>query len=142
MLAATLTMTACDGPKNTGEEKTQEPKSVAAVVPLTPQEAKEHVATLDSLRRAAYQEAVWIIPPLAATVVVIFFYQHFVNVEFYFEESKMTSYASAGAALMNIGLNFLLIPVFGYLAAGYTTLASYMLFAVIHYIFMKKVCVS
>lgn len=89
---------------------------------------------------AAYQEAVWIIPPLAATVVVIFFYQHFVNVEFYFEESKMTSYASAGAALMNIGLNFLLIPVFGYLAAGYTTLASYMLFAVIHYIFMKKVC--
>lgn len=61
MLAATLTMTACDGPKNTGEEKTQEPKSVTAVVPLTPQEAKEHVATLDSLRRAAYQEAVEIL---------------------------------------------------------------------------------
>lgn len=88
----------------------------------------------------AYQEAVWIIPPLAATVVVIFFYQHFVNVEFYFEESKMTSYASIGAALMNIGLNCLLIPVFGYLVAGYVTLVSYMLFAVVHYVFMKKVC--
>ena len=88
----------------------------------------------------AYQEAIWIIPPLAATVVVMFFYQHFVNVEFYFEESKITSFASIGAAVLNIALNYLLIPVFGYLAAGYTTLISYMVFAVIHYIFMRIVC--
>ncbi|CCX89042.1 flippase Wzx [Clostridium sp. CAG:590] len=88
----------------------------------------------------SYQEAIWIIPPLAASVVVMFFYQHFVNVEFFFEESRITSAASIGAALLNVGLNYWLIPKFGYLAAGYTTLASYSVFGVVHYIFMCLVC--
>lgn len=35
---------------------------------------------------------------------------------------------------------FFSIKWFGYLAAGYTTLFSYMLFALLHYIFMKKIC--
>ena len=88
----------------------------------------------------SYQEAIWIIPPLAASVVVMFFYQHFVNVEFFFEESRITSAASIGAALLNVGLNYWLIPKFGYLAAGYTTLASYSVFGAVHYIFMCLVC--
>lgn len=88
----------------------------------------------------AYQEAIWIIPPLAASVVVMFFYQHFVNVEFFFEESRITSAASIGAAVLNILLNYLLIPVFGYLAAGYTTLFSYVVFGIVHYVFMRLVC--
>lgn len=67
----------------------------------------------------AYQAAKWIIPPLAASVVVMFFYQHFVNVEFYYEESRITSVASIGSAILNVLLNYALIPKFGYLAAGY-----------------------
>lgn len=89
---------------------------------------------------AEYYEAIWIIPPLAASVVVMYFYQHFVNIEFYFEESRLTTIASIGAAVLNIVLNLWLIPCFGYYAAGYTTLISYMLFAIVHYIFMKIVC--
>lgn len=89
---------------------------------------------------SSYQEAIWIIPPLTASVVVMFFYQHFVNVEFFFEESRITSVASIGSAVLNVILNFWLIPVFGYLAAGYTTLLSYSIFAVIHYVFMRVVC--
>lgn len=88
----------------------------------------------------AYQEAVWVIPPLAASVFVMFFYQHFVNVEFYFEESKMIAAASIGAAIMNVGLNLVLIPMFGYLIAGYTTLLSYIVFAIVHYWFMRRIC--
>lgn len=99
--------------------------------------APEAVAILGP---SSYREAIWIIPPLTASVVVMFFYQHFVNVEFYFEESRITSAASIGAAVLNVILNFWLIPVFGYLAAGYTTLFSYSLFAIIHYIFMRVVC--
>lgn len=88
----------------------------------------------------AYQEAKWIIPPLAASVVIMFFYQHFVNVEFYYEESRITSIASIGSAILNVLLNYALIPVFGYLAAGYTTLFSYLIFAIVHYVFMRIVC--
>ncbi len=87
-----------------------------------------------------FQEAIWIIPPLASSVVVMFFYQHFINVEFFFEESRITSVASIGAAGLNILLNYWLIPIFGYLAAGFTTLISYMVFGVVHYIFMRIVC--
>lgn len=92
------------------------------------------------LAPSEYQAAIWIIPPLAASVVVIFFYQHFVNVEFYFEESKITSIASIGSAILNIVLNVICIPKFGYLAAGYTTLISYIVFGIVHYIFMRMVC--
>lgn len=87
-----------------------------------------------------YYEAIWIIPPLASSVVVMFFYQHFVNVEFYFEESRITSAASIGSAILNVILNFALIPKFGYLAAGYTTLFSYILFGIVHYVFMRIIC--
>lgn len=87
-----------------------------------------------------YQDAIWVIPPLASSVVVMSFYQHFVNIEFYYEESKSTAMASIGAALLNIFLNYLLIPILGYMAAGYTTLISYLVFAFTHYKFMCKVC--
>ena len=89
---------------------------------------------------AKYQEAIWVIPPLAASVVVMYFYQHFVNIEFYFEESKLTAVASIGAAILNVILNYIFIPVFGYMAAGYTTLVSYLIFAAFHYWFMKIIC--
>jgi O-antigen/teichoic acid export membrane protein len=48
--------------------------------------------------------------------------------------------ASIGSALLNIALNYALIPVFGYLVAGYTTLFSYIVFGIVHYIFMRVVC--
>lgn len=88
-----------------------------------------------------YYEAIWVIPPLAASVVVMFFYQYFVNVEFYFEESRLTALASIGAAVLNIALNYILIPIYGYIAAGYTTLISYLVFGFAHYFFMRWVCI-
>lgn len=87
-----------------------------------------------------YREAIWVVPPLAASVFVMFFYQHFVNVEFYFEDSKIIAVASIGSAVLNVVLNFLLIPVAGYLVAGYTTLASYLVFCFAHYMFMRRIC--
>lgn len=87
-----------------------------------------------------YHEAIYIIPPLATSVYVMAFYQNFVNVEFYYSESKITAVASIGAAVLNIILNIAFIPRFGYLAAGYTTLVSYLIFLGAHYFFAKKVC--
>lgn len=87
-----------------------------------------------------YHEAIYIIPPLAASVFVMAAYQNFVNVEFYYNESKITAIASIGAAILNIVLNIIFIPMVGYLVAGYTTLVSYVLFWLTHYWFVKKVC--
>ena len=110
---------------------------VAAGVWLVVMAAPEAVALLAP---AEYREAIWVIPPLAVNVFLIFQYSLFANIEFYYEENKFIMLASTLAAVMNIGLNALFIPRFGYLAAGYTSFACYLIYCAAHYAFMRKVC--
>ena len=76
-----------------------------------------------------YEAAMWVVPPVAMSILLLFYAQLFINVEFYYEEKTMLVWGSIGAAVLNIVLNWLLIPRFGFVAAGYTTLASYLVFA-------------
>ena len=87
-----------------------------------------------------YMEAVWIIPPLTLSIFYTFCYGMFSNVEFYFSATKYVMIASALAAGMKIVLNWVCIPRFGYLVAGYTTLLCYILQMVLHYWFMNRIC--
>ena len=63
----------------------------------------------------------------------------FINVEFYYEQKNKLVVASLFAAVLNVVLNWFFIPVFGYVAAAYTTLFSYFVFAVSNYIAMKLI---
>ena len=87
-----------------------------------------------------YYDAIWIIPPVAISVYFMFLYPLFGNIEFYFEETKFTMFASCIGAVLNVVLNAIFIPIFGYYAAGYTTLVCYILFAVAHYFVYKNIC--
>lgn len=89
---------------------------------------------------ADYYEAVWSIPPIALSVYFMFLYTMFVWVENYFEKTIYVAIVSVVCAVINVILNYILIGVFGYIVCGYTTVASYMLFSVGHYYFMKKSC--
>ena len=42
--------------------------------------------------------------------------------------------------LVNVVLNWWAIPRYGYLAAGWTTLASYLLLTLLHYVLMRRRC--
>ena len=86
-----------------------------------------------------YVEAVYVVPPVAISVLLLFYSQMFINVEFFFEEKKKLVFAAIGAAVTNLVLNWIFIKLFGYIAAAYTTLASYVLFALANYWAMKKV---
>lgn len=86
-----------------------------------------------------YAEAIWIIPPVAVSLLLLFYAQLFINVQFYYEKKKNLVYASIGAAVINIVLNAILIPNISYIAAGYTTMISYILFAVMNYFTMRNV---
>lgn len=46
------------------------------------------------------------------------------------------------AAVANVVLNFIFIRIFGYVAAGYTTLACYILYSVGHYVVSKRILVA
>ena len=48
--------------------------------------------------------------------------------------------ASVVGAVLNIVMNYLFIGWFGYMAAGYTTLACYIIYSVAHYLLMNKMC--
>ena len=80
-----------------------------------------------------YTEAKWIFPPVAASVFFTFVYTLYINVEFYFEKTQYVMFVSIIGAILNIGLNYVFINKFGYLAAGYTTVFCYILFAVGHF---------
>ena len=85
----------------------------------------------------SYAEAAWVVPPVAMSILLLFYSQLFINVEFYDEEKKLLVWGSIGSAVLNVILNALLIPIFGFVAAGYTTLFSYIAFAVANYFTMQ-----
>ena len=89
---------------------------------------------------ARYYDAVWIIPPVTASVFFMFLFQRYINVEVYYGATSSVSITSILVALLNVGLNYVCIKQWGYLAAGYTTLFSYAVFCVAHYFNLKKVC--
>lgn len=81
-----------------------------------------------------YLEAKWVVAPIAMSLLLLFYSQLFINVEFYYEKKYFLVIASIGAALVNVGLNYWLIPIYGYIVAGYTTLISYILFALCNFL--------
>lgn len=87
------------------------------------------------LAPASYFEAIYIVPPVASSILFIFMYVLFGNIEFYYDYNKLTMFISIIGAALNLILNAIFIPRFGFVAAGYTTLFCYALFALMHCIF-------
>lgn len=89
---------------------------------------------------SGYYKAIWVIPPVAMSSFFTFIYTFFVSFEFYYEKTKGIALATISGAIINVLLNYIFIKIFGYYAAGYTTLLCYMIFAVLHYWFMSQIC--
>lgn len=86
-----------------------------------------------------YEAAIYVVAPVAMSLLLLFYCQLFINIEFYYEEKKMLVYGSVGAAVLNVVLNAVLIPAFGFVAAGYTTFISYIVFALSNFYTMRLV---
>lgn len=87
-----------------------------------------------------YYDAIYVIPPVAMSVFFMYSYDLFAKFAFYYEKTNFVMIASVTGAALNVVLNYIFIKKYGYVAAGYTTLACYIVYAVGHYIFMNKVC--
>ena len=91
-----------------------------------------------------YSDGVWIIAPVAISIFFRFLYSMYANVEFYYEKNIFIMFASVITALTNIALNYVFINLYGYLAAGFTTLVCFAIYAFSHYVFssliVKKKC--
>lgn len=89
-----------------------------------------------------YMEAVWIIAPVSAGVFFSFLYMLFASVEMYYGENRGISLISILCSVINIFLNFVGIQLFGYYAAGWVTLLSYIFLALLHDLLMRRICRS
>ncbi len=67
-----------------------------------------------------------------------FAYTNYVNVEQYEKKTGAVSVGTLIAAVFNIITNLIFIPIYGYVAAAYTTLAGFLMLLVMHYFISKK----
>lgn len=81
-----------------------------------------------------YRDSVYVIPPVAGSVFFIFLYSFLSFPEFYYEKTYFLMIASLVSAGLNIVLNYIFIPRYGFVAAAYTTLACYVVYSLGHYI--------
>ena len=86
----------------------------------------------------SYLEAIYVIPPVCLAIEIQFIYTLYVNIEFFLKKTTYISLATAGATVINIALNYLMIPKLGYIAAAYTTVIGYAFSLIFHYMVCKK----
>ena len=87
----------------------------------------------------SYQVGTALIPTLCSSVVFMFLFNLFANVQYYYEETKQVALASVTAAGANILLTVLSVSVIGFSGPAYASLISYGLFAAGHYLLMRRV---
>ncbi|MCB2298833.1 lipopolysaccharide biosynthesis protein [Clostridium tagluense] len=86
----------------------------------------------------AYIVAYKIIPIIALVSVVHGYYFMSVNSIFYAKKTKFLATVTAISAVINIVLNFILVPKYGMYAAAYTTLVAYLFSSIVTYIVAQK----
>ena len=89
-----------------------------------------------------YMEAKYVMPPVMVGYVFQFVYSLYVNIEFYHKKQKNIDIGTTLACIINIILNYIFIPKYGYIAAAYTTLVGYIVLYIVHYRFVKKLGVT
>ncbi len=86
-----------------------------------------------------YYKSAIIIAPITVGIFFEIMYIFFYDIEYYHEKNKQIALFSVITAILNILLNYIFIKKFGYIAAAYTTLVSYLLLMIFHYLGMRKV---
>lgn len=79
----------------------------------------------------------------AAPIVLAMFYSAIYNfpasIEYYYKKTNIIAIGTCVAAVLNIVLNAIFIPKFGYVAAAYTTVVCYIAYYFVHVALSKKI---
>lgn len=86
-----------------------------------------------------YIEAAHLVPVVSASIMVIFNYSFFITIEMFYEKNIYTAIGTFISALINVVLNYIFIPLYGYSMAAYTTLVSYLVLFYFHFLIFDKI---
>ena len=70
-------------------------------------------------------------PPIAAGVFLTCLTNLYSDIPVYFKKTKYVMYPAIIAAVLNLILNYIFIGIYGYMAAAYTTMASYVVWVIL-----------
>ena len=82
----------------------------------------------------------FVIAPVVMGISLQFIYTLYVNIELYNRKTHLISCATTMAAIINVFLNYICIPKWGYMAAAYTTMVSYLFMLIFHYWIVRWKC--
>lgn len=80
-----------------------------------------------------YSDSSYCAIPVIASGFFVFLFTFPSGIEYYHEKTRQIAVCTVIAAVTNVVLNYLLIPRYGYVAAAYTTLVTYILYFLLHY---------
>lgn len=86
-----------------------------------------------------YYEVIYIVPPISAGIFFTSIFCLFGNIELFYRKTLYVMVATVIAAIINIILNLLFIPIIGYMASAYTTLVSLIILSIIQYFFVRYI---
>lgn len=92
---------------------------------------------LKILASKSYWEGIKLIPIIIVANFLFFAYNIYSNLEHYYKKSNQITALTILAAVLNLVLNYIFIPKFGYVAAAFTTAISYFVIFILHSIYSK-----
>ena len=86
-----------------------------------------------------FYEAKWMVAPVIVGCYFQFVYGYFSLMEIYCKRTELIAFGSVGAAIVKIVLNLIFIPQYGFIGAAYTTMISYAILMIYHWVMFKIV---
>ena len=87
----------------------------------------------------AYADGIQCVLPIVLGIVCQQIYTHYVNIELHLKRTYFVSAGTIFAAVINMVLNAIFIPKYGYVAAAYTTFFSYIVLLLAHFFITRTV---
>lgn len=87
----------------------------------------------------SYWDGLYIVPWIFMANYFFFIYALEVNVEYACKRTGLIAVGTILSSLINIGLNLIFVPIYGYIAAAITTTISFYILFLFHYLITSKV---
>ncbi len=84
-----------------------------------------------------YYDALNSIPIIILGYLFFFLYTLYVSYSFYIKKTYLITISTIISASSNVALNYIFIPIYGYIAAAYTTLIAYFILFILHYLSVR-----
>jgi O-antigen/teichoic acid export membrane protein len=86
-----------------------------------------------------YYESIYSVIPIVAGGYFSFLCTLPISVEYYLGKTKFIALGTIISASINVVLNYIFIPIWGYVAAAYTTLIAYFIYFLLHYLLTQVI---